>query len=344
MRSHTQHHRPSSRALALLLLALALLLAATIAAAFTREAEMAAASANQGRPVVLIAGASGQTGRLIAQRARAEGYAVRATSRDPDRAGRSIPGDFDWVALDVRDRKATREAARHAEYVICAVGTQVWDGPEGPEYVDYRGVVNLVDAAVAARVKHFVLISSASAGSHRDQSKQARFGHLLHWKTKAEEHLKASGLAYTIVGPAGLRNEPAGTSGLRALRRESYRPSYVTRDDVARVALDSLRNPAARNKSFALVNDQAATPDTWRRELQALRRDTPSGVSGAQAGSAGTRSERGSAAERPRTVVPAAPARERVMIDAGHSTERAPDVGWTQPAVPLFAPSRSTAQ
>ncbi|HKZ74740.1 MAG TPA: SDR family oxidoreductase [Steroidobacteraceae bacterium] len=340
MKAHSQH-RPPSRSLALLLLTVALLVAATIAAAFTREAEIEAARANTGlRPVVLVAGASGQTGRLIARRARAEGYAVRATSRDVERASRSVPGDFDWVQLDVRDRSAAREAARNTEFVVCAVGAQVWDGPEGPQYVDYRGVVNLIDAAVAARVKHFVLISSASAGSHRDQSKQARLGHILLWKTKAEDHLKASGLAYTIVGPAGLRNDAGGAKGLRALRREDYRPTYVTRDDVARVAIDALRNPAARNKSFALVNDEAATPEAWRRELEAMRRDAPAGPATQVSSAAGD--DRPVAAGRSR-FVPPAPARERVMIEEERSAGEKPRVGWTPPA-PQLMPARTTAQ
>jgi uncharacterized protein YbjT (DUF2867 family) len=331
MKTHLQH-RPS-RPLALLLFAVALLLAATIAAAFTHEADSEAARRNTGlRPLVLVAGASGSPGMHIARRARAEGYAVRATSRDVPSARRNAPRDYEWVQLDVRDGRAVREATRNVEYVICAVSAQAPEGPESPQFIDYRGVVNLIDAAVAARVRHFVLISSASAGSHRDQTKQPRYGFALLWKTKAEEHLKASGLAYTIVGAASLRDGPAAMVGLRAISRDRYTmASGVTREDVARVAVDALRNPAARAKTFALFNDPSSSPHAWRRELDHLGRDPASAAQPDRQVAADSGEAERSASPVTRTrIVPPTPSRDRLMIEAGSGGGETPRVGWTQ--------------
>jgi uncharacterized protein YbjT (DUF2867 family) len=330
MKPHLQH-RPFARPLALLLFALALLLAATIAAAFTHEAESEAARRNTGlRPLVLVAGASGSTGQHIARRARAEGYAVRATSRDVPTARRNVPGDFEWVQLDVRDGRAVREATRNIEYVICAVTAQTPEGPEGPQFIDYRGVVNLIDAAVAARVRHFVLISSASAGTHRDQTKQPRYGFALLWKTKAEEHLKASGLSYTIVGAASLREGSTASLGLRAVPRDRYTMASVARDDVARVAIDALRNPAARGKTFALFNDPSSSSQAWRKELDQLDRD-PGAAQPSRQVTAGSREPDRNVSPITRTrFVPPTPSRERLMIEEGSGGEEAPRVGWTQ--------------
>lgn len=329
MKAHLQH-RPS-RPLALLLLTVALLLAATIAAAFTHEADSEAARRNTGlRPLVLVAGASGSTGQHVARRARLEGYAVRATSRDVPTARRNVPGDYEWVQLDVRDGRAVREATRNVEYVICAVTAAAPEGPESPQFIDYRGVVNLIDAAVAARVRHFVLISSASAGTHRDQTKQPRYGFALLWKTKAEEHLKASGLSYTIVGAASLREGAASTFGLRAVPRDRYTTmATVAREDVARVALDALRNPSARSKTFALFNDPASTPHAWRKEIDLLGRDpapTPQPDSQVAAGEP----ERNVSPVTRTRFVPPTPSRERLMIEEGSGGDAAPRVGWTQ--------------
>jgi uncharacterized protein YbjT (DUF2867 family) len=331
MKPHLQH-RPFARPLALLLLAVALLVAATIAAAFTHEADSEAARRNTGlRPLVLVAGASGSTGQHIARRARAEGYAVRATSRDVPSARRDVPGDYEWVQLDVRDGRAVREATRNVEFVICAVAAQAPEGPEGPQYIDYRGVVNLIDAAVEARVRHFVLISSASAGTHRDQTKQSRHGFALLWKTKAEQHLKASGLSYTIVGAAGLRDGPASALGLRVVTRDSYSTASVAREDVARVAIDALRNPAARGKTFALFNDEFSTPNTWRRELDRLGRDPGAAARADRQVTAGSPDAKRSASPITRTrFVPPNPSRERLMIEEGSGGEQAPRIEWTQ--------------
>jgi uncharacterized protein YbjT (DUF2867 family) len=330
MKAHL-HHRPS-RPLALLLFAVALLLAATIAAAFTHEADSEAARRATGfRPVVLVAGADGATGQLIARRARDEGYVVRATSQDEPASRSTMWGDYEWLQLDVRDGRAVRDALDNVEYIVCAVNAQVADGPEGPQFIDYRGVVNLIDAAAAARVRHFVLISSAIAGTHRDQTKQPRHGFALLWKTKAEEHLKASGLSYTIVGAAGLRDAPAASQGLRVTRRESYRGATVAREDVARVAIDALRNPVARGKTFALFNDSTSGADAWRRDLGVLARDPGAAAQAAREVTAGQ-----SEPERPLTPVTrtrfVAPSRsrERLMIEEGSGGDEAPRVGWRQ--------------
>jgi uncharacterized protein YbjT (DUF2867 family) len=305
MKAHL-NHRPSSRSLALALLAVALLVAATIAAAFTREADTEAARANSAlKPLLLIAGATGETGTLIADLAVEEGFAIRKPSGD------------------MRNTRTAHDSTRGVEFVICGLAGQVWEGPETPEFVGYRAFVNLVNAARANRVRHFVLISSVRAGLPRDDKFEARATQAMPWKNKAEEYLKGSGVPYTIMGPGVLRSEPAGASGLRVVRRESYQPSSVARGDVARVALNALRNPIARNKSFAVFNDDAVSPDAWRKELYAVRRDAPVSAALKGIGSAGQ-------PDANRIVVPVS--RERLMIEDEAGAGETPSVGWTPPA------------
>ena len=94
------------------------------------------------------------------------------------------------------------------DYVICAIGAREREGPNGPEFVDFGGVRNLVGAAQGAGIRHFVLISSAAAGIHRQRSKMMEFGNIRYWKTEGENALKRSGLSYTIIGPGGLEDRP----------------------------------------------------------------------------------------------------------------------------------------
>ncbi len=247
------------------------------AAADATGAVQAAAPRSAGKPLLVIAGASGRTGRLVLTAVPADRYRVLALAGDPTRArrelGAALFGRADWRALDVRDAGAVRAALGGATYVISAIGARQFEGPTSPQFVDYQANVNLVDAAVAAGARHFVMISSASAGSHRDQSQTPRLGNVLLYKTKAEEHLKASGLGYTIIGPAGLLDRPAQRDGLEVVRREDYISTNVSRADVARVAVDSLANPAADHKSFALVGDRRGDPEAWRQQLATLARD-----------------------------------------------------------------------
>jgi len=39
-------------------------------------------------------------------------------------------------------------------------------------------------------------------------------GDALKWKAKGEEHLRASGVPYTIIRPGGLTDDPAGQIGI----------------------------------------------------------------------------------------------------------------------------------
>ena len=228
-------------------------------------------------PLLVIAGASGRTGSRILEAVPAGRYRVRALSGDLARArrelGRSQYSRAEWREVDVRDAAALKAALAGASYVISAIGARAFEGASSPQFIDYQGTVNLVDAAQAAGASHFVMISSASAGSHRDQSQVPRLGHVLLYKTQAEEHLKASGLGYTIIGPAGLLDTPARRDGLEILPRATYVSTNVSRADVARVALDALQNPDADRKSFALVGDRRGDPETWRGQLRALPRD-----------------------------------------------------------------------
>ena len=251
----------------LLLCALALLCSASVTAG-----EPAGGLERADRTLV-VAGASGRTGRHVVAQALAAGFDVRALTRDPQRAAASVDADYPWLRADVRDPDALRAALSGAEFVICTIGATEWTGPNSPEFVDYRGVVNLVDAAVAARVRHFVLISSARAGPHIDHDDNPRMGYVLKWKTRGEAHLKASGLSYTIIGPGGLVDGAAGASGIRLTSRERYVRGLIARADVARIAIAALTSPAAAGRSFAIVNDPQLAPNAWREALRDLPPD-----------------------------------------------------------------------
>lgn len=98
-------------------------------------------------------------------------------------------------------------ALGNASVVICCIGAsekEVFD-ITGPYRIDYLASKNLIDAATAAKVKHFILLTSL--GTNKVGFPAAilnLFWGVLIWKRKAEEALLASGLPYTIVRPGGM--------------------------------------------------------------------------------------------------------------------------------------------
>ncbi len=223
--------------------------------------------------LVLVAGASGRTGSAAMKLLDAQGYEVRALTTNRKRAVQRHGDQWAWLELDVRDRAAVFAAMEDVDYVICAIGTRQLGGNNGPKFVDYGGVVNLVDAAVEAGVRHFVVVSSAAAGPYRERSRMRIFARARHWKTLGENHLKRSGLNYTVVGPSGLREEPSSGEPLRVMARADYDTGEVAIGDIAMLTVDALSNPDARNKSYAVIRDESVAPDAWRDMLKAIEVD-----------------------------------------------------------------------
>lgn len=224
---------------------------------------------------IVVAGATGRTGRRIVARAAAAGYRVRGLTRKPDRARERYGDIAEWVACDVRNPYMVARAVKDMDAVFCAIGYTQFAGPNGGQFVDYLGVRHLIDHAVKENAKHFVLVSSGSAGPARNQNNNPLFGYVGYWKTKAEDRLKQSGVPYTIIGPAGLLDEPGGRRAIRFMTRPEYiqlpmAERIVDIGDVATVAVASLTEPALENKSFALLNDQGPPSFDWRQEIANL--------------------------------------------------------------------------
>jgi uncharacterized protein YbjT (DUF2867 family) len=225
--------------------------------------------------LVLVAGASGRTGSQIVARLRAKGYAVRPLTSSRERAIQRHSDDWRWLEVDVRNAEQVATVMHGVSFVICAIGASQRKGPNGPQFVDFGGVRNLTDAASAESVRHFVLISSAAAGPHRKRSRMLEIGNIRYWKTRGENHLKASGVPYTIVGPGGLIDEPSAGEGLRVLAHRDYPGGSIRIGDVAMLAVDALTNPDAVNKAFAAIHDESVVADAWRVMLAELPIDAP---------------------------------------------------------------------
>jgi len=228
--------------------------------------------------LILIAGASGRAGHFVVEHLREEGVAFRALTRSREEALKRLgPAftDIDWVECDVRDPAQVAAAMRGVTQVISVIGANQLSGPNSAEFVDYGGVKNLVDAALAEKVRHFVLLTAIGVTDPAHPFNKATKG-ALGWRLKGEDYLRASPLSYTIVRPGGLVNQPAGQQGLRMEQGDQWRPllrSTLSRDDLALVLIESLRNPAARRTTFELVNDPEAAPGAWREAFSSLRPD-----------------------------------------------------------------------
>ena len=231
------------------------------------------ASALTARRRVLVTGAGGQTGSRVLKllESKPDFEAVGLVRTQESKA--SLPSTSEVVVGSITDVAALKQCMTGCDaLIICtsatprpsgetsAEGRPIFGFPNGqPEEVDWLGQKNQIDAAKGADVKH-VVICGSMGGTNPDnmlnsigKGGDGSGGNILLWKRKAEKYLIESGLAYTIVHPGGLTNDPGGLRELVAGVDDSQEGTSnrnIPRDDVAAVLVASLEHDDFVRRSF----------------------------------------------------------------------------------------------
>jgi uncharacterized protein YbjT (DUF2867 family) len=208
---------------------------------------------------VLVAGATGGTGRAVVEQLQAADAVVRGTTSSEENLEllRELGVD-EAVVCDLLTDGDAASAVEDCEAIICTVGTSPGPGMLFGDLVDGTGVRNLVDAAVEAGVERFVLISSIGVGDSKPGMPlplRLLLGAtgILGAKESSEQHLRESGLAYTILRPGGLTDEEATGDVIVAEGGDTISGS-IPRADLARIAVAALDTPAAEERTLEVVS------------------------------------------------------------------------------------------
>ncbi|WP_290817041.1 NAD(P)-binding oxidoreductase [Halovivax sp.] len=206
----------------------------------------------------LIAGASGRTGSELLSVLRPTDLRVRATTRSFAAADRlERQGADEVVVADFFESADAVAAVDGCDVVFSTLGT-----PPSPRHflggkvVDRTGVINLITAAIATNVEHFVLESAIGVGSSKSgMALPARLAirGSLRAKRDAETALRRSGLAYTILRPGRLTNDPPSGEVLVGEGGDSVSGS-IPRADVACLMAAAPFTRDARNRTFEVVS------------------------------------------------------------------------------------------
>lgn len=202
---------------------------------------------------IFLAGASRGVGREIAKNLTAQGMSVVALLQTEDARAELEALGATVVIGDALDGAAieTLVLAQPFDAVISTLGGK----PTDSERADFKGNRNLIDAAVKARVKRFLLVSSIGTGeSAAALPLQAleTLGPVLAEKEQAENHLTASGLTYTIIRPGGLKSEPP--RGTAVLTEDPTVAGSIHRADVAALVCRCLHSERSQNKILSAVD------------------------------------------------------------------------------------------
>ena len=204
--------------------------------------------------MILIVGASGVLGRQIAAQLLARGSRLRLMSRKPEQLAAFAAAGAEVVYGDLLDAASLTQACDGASRVVAAAHGLLGRGRYHSEAVDARGHVALIDAAAAAGVQHFLYVSALHAAANHPVDFFRR-------KFAVEQHLKHSGLVYTILRPSAfMETHVQLLLGDALLRGETVRVlgdgskprNFIAASDVARFAVLALEDEVLRGRVLAL--------------------------------------------------------------------------------------------
>ncbi|MCI4012557.1 SDR family oxidoreductase [Brevibacterium sp. ZH18] len=203
---------------------------------------------------VVILGGHGKIALLAAPKLKDAGFSVDSVIRNPDQSADIEAAGANPVVLDIEtaDTKALADVFTGAKAVVFSAGAG-GGSPERTKAVDLEAAKRAVDASAEAGVDRFVMVSYSSAGVDLERvDPDNSFYPYVEAKHGADEHLRASSLDYTILGPGGLTLEPSQGSVL--LADDSGDVDGTTPDSDTRV---TSRELVADVMTYVIANDAA---------------------------------------------------------------------------------------
>jgi NAD(P)H dehydrogenase (quinone) len=215
--------------------------------------------------VILVTGATGSIGRHLVSRLGRQQVPFRALVRGQDKGGEL---GCDFAVGDFDDPGSILRALRGVDRLFLNAGGAV---PADGEQPMVRQQEAAIDAAVDSGVSQVVKVSVWGA------REGGRLATGAHWRI--EQHLKASGIAWSVLQPSGfMQNFLTGagsfTTGGKLI--DGYGGagvSYIDCHDIAACAAALLTGPGRNAESYVLTGPEPLTfADITEKLSAALRR------------------------------------------------------------------------
>ncbi len=197
---------------------------------------------------VVIIGGHGKVALRAAPLLAAAGHDVTSLIRNADHrtdvaATGAVPVVADVEHLDIGG--IAGHLAGH-DAVVWSAGAG-GGNPDRTYAVDRDAAIRSMAAAASAGVRRYVMVSYFDAGPDHGIPPDHGFFPYAEAKTAADAHLMGTDLAWTILGPSGLTDDP-GTGMIEV--GEDLTASQVSRQDVARVIVAVLEHPRTAGSSI----------------------------------------------------------------------------------------------
>src|SRR4051794_373097 len=204
---------------------------------------------------IAVVGGHGQVARhlLVALR-RSEHDPVALVRREKYRAELESRGaEVRLLDLEQQDAAAYGAAFEGCDAVVFAAGGGPDGNKERKRTVDLEGSLKSIEGARLAGIGRFVQVSAINVDEPLPDDADEVWRAYVEAKRDADAALRESDLAWTIIRPGRLTDDPA--TGLVALGSDVTRGD-VTRADVAAVIAAVLDEPLTVGQQWNLVNGE----------------------------------------------------------------------------------------
>jgi uncharacterized protein YbjT (DUF2867 family) len=213
---------------------------------------------------IIVIGGHGKVALLLARILTERGVEVSSVFRNPDHSeevAASLSGGGRPVQADIEqlDTHALAELLTGHDAVVFSAGAG-GGNPARTYAVDRDAAIRVIDAAAQAGAKRFVMVSYFGAGPGHGVPRDDPFFAYAEAKAAADEHLCASDLNWTVLGPSRLTLEPAtGRIQIGAGK------GTVSRADVALVIAATLNDDSTIGRTIDFNNGDVPIADALAR-------------------------------------------------------------------------------
>jgi uncharacterized protein YbjT (DUF2867 family) len=199
---------------------------------------------------VLVVGATGQLGGVIARKLMAAGVSVRALARNREALATLAPA-AEIAPVDLRDLTTLTEACRGVEQIVATANNNMGKGPTSPSRIDLPAYQNLCAAARNTGVRRLIYVS------YRGVAQDAPVD-IFRIKWYIEDAIRRSGVPHVMLRPTAFMDVWIEQILAKGIREKGVATifgdgtavgNYIAVDDVAEFAVKILSRPEVVNEA-----------------------------------------------------------------------------------------------
>jgi uncharacterized protein YbjT (DUF2867 family) len=199
---------------------------------------------------VLVVGATGQLGRVIARKLSASGTTVRALARNAQTLAAAAPG-AEIAAVDLRDLPKLTDACRGVDQIVATANNNMGKGANSPARTDLAAYQNLCAAARNTGVRRLVYVSYKGVAQDAPVD-------IFRIKWYIEDAIRRSGVPHVMLRPTAFMDVWIDEILLKGIREKGVAmifgdgnriANYIAIDGVAEFAVKVLSRPDVVNEA-----------------------------------------------------------------------------------------------